>query len=245
MVLTFHHAQFEQAVREQLQIFHRNITAADALQVSTLDLTNFDFKDEDIETLVLFSHLTSLHINIRQQDTAFWQHFPMLEELHLCCWGAEVDFCAFSPLKNLTYLMVSGGEYSDISFRRLEALIPLKQLSELILHEFGSADLAPLEYMPQLKHFSLLYAHSSKNIAVIGRLTQLESLRLCDLHVEDLDFLDTLPDHVELEMCGIEIHGKKSPDIWKWKRFKSRDISEREIVRGQSRADINLTPLDT
>jgi hypothetical protein len=49
--------------------------------------------------------------------------------------------------------MVSGGDYSDIKFNRLDALIPLRNLEELILHEFGPVDLAPLEKVSQLKHF--------------------------------------------------------------------------------------------
>ena len=48
--------------------------------------------------------------------------------------------------------MVSGGDYSNIKFKRLEALVQLSHLEELILHEFGPMDLAPLEKMKQLKH---------------------------------------------------------------------------------------------
>ena len=55
MVLTFYHLEFEQEVRERLNIFDRDITEIDALSVSELDLTNFDFKIEDIETLFFFS----------------------------------------------------------------------------------------------------------------------------------------------------------------------------------------------
>ena len=66
-------------------------------------------------------------------------------------------------MRELTYLMVSGGDYSDIKFNNLDALVQLSHLEELLLHEFGPVDLAPLERMPQLKHFSLLYTDSAHN----------------------------------------------------------------------------------
>ena len=50
MNLTFNHPEFEQEVRERLNIFDRELTVADAMLVKELDFTNFDFKDEDIES---------------------------------------------------------------------------------------------------------------------------------------------------------------------------------------------------
>ena len=229
MKLIFHHSYFEQEVRAQLKIFDRDITAEDALRVTELDLTEFSFEDEDIETLFCFSNLTSLAINIREKGCDFWSHFVKLEKLYWCCWGYKVDFSVFSNLKQLTSLMVSGGDYSNINFLNLDAIIPLNHLEELILHEFGPVDLAPLENMPQLRRFSLLYTHSAKNIETIGKLHWLESLTLCGLSVDNLDFLDSLPDCLELDVCGIEIRGRKEIDVRKWKRFQKREICEIEV----------------
>ena len=229
MKLTFVHPEFEQEVRKRLNIFDRELTDADAGLVKELDLTNFDFKDEDIETLFLFSNLSSLSINIGQQNAFFWNHFSKLQDLYWCCWGFEIDFAVFSNMLNLTYLMVSGGDYSDIKFTGLESLVQLKYLEELLLHEFGPVDLAPLEKMPQLKHFSLLYTDSAQNIETIGKLHWLESLNLCGLYIDNLDFLDSLPDSIELDMCGIEIYGRKEVNVLKWKRFKKRDICEIQV----------------
>lgn len=226
MKLTFCHSEFEQEVRERLNVFDRDLTDADASLVRELDLTNFDFKDDDIETLFLFSNLTSLSINIGQQDLYFWNHFSKLKVLYWCCWGFEIDFAVFSNMKDLAYLMVSGGVYSSIKFNSLDSLIQLPRLEELLLHEFGSVDLAPLENMPQLKHFSLLYTDSVQNIEAVGKMYWLESLDLSGLYIDNLDFLDSLPEHVELELCGIEIYGRKEVDVLKWKRFKNRDICE-------------------
>ena len=244
MRLTFCHPEFEQEVRERLNIFERNLTDADASLVRELDLTNFDFKDDDIETLFLFPNLTSLSINIGQQGPYFWNHFSKLQELYWCCWGFEIDFAVFSNMKDLAYLMVSGGDYSSIKFNGLDSLIQLTHLEELLLHEFGSVDLAPLENMPQLKHFSLLYTDSAQNIETIGKLHWLESLALRGLYLDNLDFLDSLPDHVELELCGIEIYGRKEVDVLKWKRFKNRDICEIQ-VKDQYWEYIDLSALDS
>ena len=85
MKLTFCHSEFEQEVRERLKVFDRELTDADALLVNELDLTNFDFKDEDIKTLFLFANLTSLSINIGEQNAFFWNHFSNLKDLYWCC----------------------------------------------------------------------------------------------------------------------------------------------------------------
>ena len=156
MNLTFNHPEFEQEVRERLNIFDRELTVVDAMLVKELDFTNFDFKDEDIETLFLFPNLTTLAINIGQQNAFFWNHFPKLQDLYWCCWGFEIDFSVFSNMACLTSLIVSGGDYSDIEFNGLEALVQLSHLEELILHEFGPVDLAPLEKMKQLKHSNFI-----------------------------------------------------------------------------------------
>lgn len=139
--------------------------------------------------------------------------------------------------------MVSGGDCSGIEFIGLDSLIKLTHLEELILHEFGPVDLTPLENMPQLKHFSLSYTDSAKNIETIGKLRWLESLTLHGLYIDNLDFLDSLPGFIELDMCGIEIYGRKNVDVLKWKRFEKRDICEIK-VKNQHWEYIDLSVLD-
>ena len=243
MILTFQHPEFEQEVRRRLNITERNITDEDALLVSKLDLTNFNFRNEDIETLFLFSNLTSLSIIIGQTNQHFWNHFPKLQNLYYCCWSDEIDFDIFSNMADLESLIVSGGDYSDINFIGLDSLTKLSHLEELILHEFGFVDLAPLEKMPQLKHFQLLYTDSAQNIETIGKLHWLESLTLRGIYTDNLDFLDSLPSNIELELCGIDICGRKKVDILKWKRFKKRDICE-IAIKGQYLEYIDLSDLD-
>lgn len=221
--LRFYHPEFEEAVRKQLGIFHRPLTQQDALQVTQLDLSDFDFLLDDWDTLSLFNNLKALYILAGHTKPAFWQSFVNMEELFLVCWGEEFDFSAFGNMKNLAELTVSGGDYSGIEYLNLEMLIPLKKLRRLVLHEFGSVDLLPLASMPQLKDFSLRYAKDVIHTHIIGTLSQLEKLTLDGLWVESLDFLDQLPDHIRLKMCGNHVYGGVDPK--KWKRFAEHDIS--------------------
>ena len=241
MDLVFHHREFEYEVRSALGVWDRPVTQEDALRVTELDLWNFAFLEEDKDTLCMFTALTSLDINIGSADPVFWSSFPKMKQLYLCCWGPCVDLASFRDMADLERLWVSGGDFSDIDYLNLEALTGLKHLSYLDLHEFGTVDLRPLEDMPQLKTFEVRYAKGVRNIGAIGSMRQLEKLVLDGLYVDDLDFLDALPDTLRLEMCGIRVRGEVDPA--KWKRFTEHDICE--ISVGDQLFDyIDLSALD-
>ncbi|MGI6029153.1 MAG: hypothetical protein ACOX81_07065 [Candidatus Heteroscillospira sp.] len=227
--LTFHNPEFEQEVRRRLQISEREISLEDAQLVKELDLTSFTFCNEDIDTLICFNELRTLDINLGTKSGEIWNYFPRIEKLYWCCWGTEINFTAFSNMQKLRWLCVSGGDYSDINYYNLDSLIALKELAYLELHEFGTVDIAPLAFMPQLRAFALRYAANVDSINAISAMVQLDNLVLAGLFVEDLDFLDTLPDSVKIEMCGIDISGIKDVDVKKWARFSERDISEISI----------------
>lgn len=224
MEITFYHPEFEEAVREQVGIYDRPVTEDRLSAVTQLDLWNFDFRHEDMDTLSRCSHLKQLVICIGDTQPSFWHSFPEMEALYLECLGEQFDFSGFSGMNKLAVLTVSGGDYSNIAYVNPEALIPAKKLHYLELHEFGRVDLRFLGSMPQLQEFALRYANDPVNIQSIGLLSQLKRLVLDGLRVADVDFLDQLSDEVELEMCGIHIDN--GADIRKWKRFAKRDISE-------------------
>ena len=223
MELQFKHSEFETEVRTRLGIFDRAITEEDVLSVSHLDLYNFDFRDEDMATLSLFKNLKYLDVNMRHSTPSFWNTFPYMEELYVCV-GDDFDFSSFQNMKELSSLFVSGGDLSSVNYLNLEALLSLEKLREVNLHEFGSVDLLPLSSMPQLRKLCIHYADKILNIDIIGAMSQLEELRLTGLDVKNLDFLDLLPDHVRLEMCGIHVYDGVDPK--KWWRFANRDICE-------------------
>lgn len=222
MDLKFRHGEFEEAVRNRLSVFDRPVTETDAERVTELELSNFDFLPEDYETLFYFKNLTSLDINIGETTPDFWAHFPQMRELWIVCWGKQVDFESFRAMKNLEHLWVSGGDISNIPYVNTEALPDLPKLSSLGLHEFGSVDVQPLSRMKQLKSFELLYSNEVKNIEAIGKMTFLEELHLHDIAVDDLDFLDTLPDTLKIELSTVYV--RENMDVTKLQRFTDRNI---------------------
>ena len=226
MELTFYHSEFEEEVRNRLGIFNRQITDEDAQTAEELDLSTFTFKDEDIETLFQFKNLKILNLESWEYGFLFWSHFPELEELYWCCLGNNIDFKVFAQMHNLECLCVSGGDCSGINFKNPDALIPLKKLEYLELHEFGTVDIEPFGRMPQLKSLALRYADEVKNINTIGTMTWLKELILDGLHIENLDFLDYLSDDTDIDMCGIYITDCDDTDVKKWNRFKNIEVDE-------------------
>lgn len=223
MELTFKHRAFEEETRKALNIYDRPITADDVLSVGELDLSEFSFDSDDLDVLARFRNLRKLAIDTGANSVEFWHNFSKLEELFLICWW-DVDFESFGNMKYLENLLVSGGDYSSIDFQNLDAVAGLEKLEWLTLHEFGRVDIAPLAKMKQIKHFTLAYPKKVINIEAISRMIWLQSLSLIDITVENLDFLDTLPDSIELELCGI--HVNEGVNLEKLKRFKNPDICE-------------------
>lgn len=198
-LIPFHHREFELAVRENTKIFDRPVEEPDLLQVELLDCSNFDFLHEDLDTLKKCKMLKTLIINIGMISLDFLSAFPMLEDLFLVYWGRSVDFRAFSCLQNLEFLVVSGGDYSSIPFIATDALASMKKLTSLTFHEFGTVDLSFLENMPWLEVFFCGWPNKVTNVSSIGKLANLQELTLLEMRLDDLDFLDPLPDTVKLD----------------------------------------------
>lgn len=242
MELTFDRPEFEKQVREKLNIYDRPITDQDVLAITDIDLSEiYCCSDEMVETLSYFHNLNYLDVSTRKVPAKFWDNFPKMEELFWICLSGHVDFNWFRNMEKLNNLCVSGGDYSGIDYLHLDALLGLKKLEYLELHEFGSVDIAPLASMTQLKCFALRYADKVINIEAISKMGFLEELVMDDLWLENADFLDGLPDTVRLEMCGMQFYN--DVDVRKWKRFKERDICEIE-VKHEYWEYIDLSALD-
>ena len=84
MDILFHHHEFEYEVRDKLGIPSNPITEEDVLRVTELDLSNFEFLQEDRDTLALFKNLTSLDIDIGYTPSEYWHNFPKLKHFYLC-----------------------------------------------------------------------------------------------------------------------------------------------------------------
>lgn len=237
--LVFHHWEFEQQVRAQLGIFERPIFPSDAEKVEWLDLSNFDFRKEDEPTLSQFSGLKSLAICTRSERYPFLGSMPLLETLDLDCGnrGNQVDFREFRCLKRLRELYVSGGDYSNCNYVNLDALVELKGLCLLHLHEFGAVDLRPLGGVPWLTDFYCGYANRVSHVETIGQLKKLETLCLIDIEVDTLAFLDSLPDSLSLDLCGVEVRSGFDPECFL--RFAQYEICEMTVGGKEANCELS------
>ena len=214
-------------------------TMDDVASVTFLDFSMIDFEPEYLDALCLFHNLKSLAICIHAEDLSFLSSFPQFEDLDLVCWNKRncVAFKYFACLKELSYLYVSGGDISSIAYWNLDALIELKHLRDLTLHEFGEVDLAPLAKMPWIESFFCGYADRVIHPEAIGQISGLKELELVDFEVDNLDFLDQLDRDLSLDLCAI-----RSKDIFRpeqLKRFRKVDISESSFA--DQEWEINLT----
>lgn len=228
-VLEFHHPYFEESVRKALNIYDRPILDTDAKMLEELEC-DFWFENEDAETLTAFCNLKRLDIEVSGEVLPAIAKLSLLEELAIVGGSTnnEVDFQTFSALTKLRKLTVSGGDYSSMNLCHLEALVELKNLTHLWLHEFGKVDLKPLEEMTWLKFLFCGYAVAVENVEAISKLIHLECIELVDFEVEDLCFMESLPETTEIEILGMKINRKY--DLNRLNRFKVRDISENTVA---------------
>ena len=229
-MIVFHHKEFELTVREELKCFDCPIDIADLKRVETLDCSNFDFLSEDLETLEKCTSLKNLAINIGTSDLSFLSAFSLLESLDLEIWNYKnsVDFRYFTYLQNLKSLTVSGGVISSMELLNTDALTALEKLVSLTLHEFGSVDLSFLEKMSWLKRFYCGYANEVNNAAAIGKQINLQELTLIDIQIDDLAFLDNLPDSMIIDLDGIKVDNGFDPE--KLRRFRKADFEKHNIL---------------
>ena len=221
--LTFNNKKFESIVREILNIKCGSITEIDALSVRSLEMSNFSFYNSDIPTLCSFVNLEILDICLSTSDLSFLGQLPNIKELSIEFEADTFDFRYLSNLSELSSLVISGGDLSSFDLIYLDALTELQELKSLWIHEFGTIDLTPIERIGSLEELLVGYGNSIEGITNIPRLKNLDTLTLCGLQLNDLDFLDDLPDSVSLDLCGIEI--KRPLNIKKLSRFKKPEIS--------------------
>lgn len=224
--LTFYHSGFERCVRDALKIYDRAITDEDALRVLELDCTNFDFDLRDYPVLMRFKKLRKLDMDLHIDELRFLADLESLEELSLEIYGVKrsIDFNFFSRFINLKYLYVSGGIWSDKDFINLEGLSVLRNLTDLRLQDIGGVDLSPLRNMPQLKTFWFGWANEVRGIDAIGSITDLETLDITRISVENLDFLDNLSDDLRVSLCSLKV--EQGIDRSKLSRFKNGDFDD-------------------
>lgn len=230
MDISFQNLKFEEEIRTILGISADiEISEADLQKVNTLDCTNFNFDNSDIDMLCKCSMLEVLAMSIGNVSLEFLSSFPHLKELDVEYWSSDnyVDFNWFRSLSELTYLRVSGGVISNMDMINLEGITNLLKLKEIHLHEFGTVDLKALSKMPWIEILYCGYANRVYSVESIALLPSLSKLTLIDFDIENQVFLEKLPVDLDLELCGINF--LSDFDISKFSRYSDPDICEIEV----------------
>lgn len=217
--LVFHSKEFEEDVRNALGRRDGPITDEDVQGITEFICSDDYGYAVEVDILSLFVNLEELVIP-ENGDMSFLTHLPKLKDLYIIVFGQDgkVDFSAFAGLSNLEALTVSSYENSDLDYTNLESLTSLMKLKDITLAEFGSVDLKFLEKMPWIEQLYIGDGDEVKNIDRIGTLSQLQSLELSGLQVDNLDFLDKLSDTTDICLCEIEVHD--GIDVSKFDRFR-------------------------
>ena len=204
--LFFHSADYEKAVREELNLPKGPITLSSALKVKSLDFNECHFLEDDLDTLYLFENL---------------------EELYFFKNDGIIDFEMFTPFKKLKDLCIGGYWASEVKLINVGVLNQLKSLECLSIKDFGSIDLTGLDQLQQLKELLIGWGDVVTNVDLIGTLKNLRYLELYDIKLKNLNFINQLSHDTQIELGGISVVDPF--DIKNFKQFKSCEYEMIEV----------------
>ena len=234
VVIEFEDERLEQALREALGIWDRDIIFEDAIGLTTLDLSNKDI--EDIETLGYFTDLTRLDISgNRISDIGALSGLTSLEELELGD-NRISDITALSPLIALTRLSLEDNLISDIS-----ALSQLSSLQTLVLADNAVSDISALSGLSSLK--SADFSHNRiSDVSALASLSQLETLALSDNAVTDISALAACDMLCRIELQNnpvVDISAAEDMDALTYINLKGTRISDISAIAGKVQIDMD------
>lgn len=219
--IQFEDKNFEDAIRNKLNIHDRDIYYSDVKNITSLDLTNQDIKS--IKGLENFVHLKSLDLSYNEVGynksdcLSPITRLDELENLNLSHNQIE-DVSYISNLVNLKELNLSDNnisdsdldhsrnmykdtdesdydETSDNVFKKLTHITSL-DLSNSILDDYSSnknriSDISNLKDMTSLLSLNL-NGNDVSSLDDLKNLTNLNTLKLSDTDLSDLDFIEKL-----------------------------------------------------
>ncbi|MPM48742.1 Internalin-A [bioreactor metagenome] len=166
----------EERVRETINKPTGDITVADALKVTELDLPNewqenipYEMQIHDISPLMYFCNLFKLSLpNHAISDISAVSYMPNLSILDLND-SREYDLSPVSNLHNLKMLNISGWRGSDLS--------PLSELTQLDELNISYTQVVNIEPLAGLSNLNALFAEAPiKDFTPISKLKNLKSL---------------------------------------------------------------------
>ncbi len=205
-----------------------NITHTDALSClhNLKELTFHEFGTVDLAFLEKMSQLKLFCCSYSNQveNIESIRNLTELQHLELVDPG-EADWTFLANLKQLESLEITYTDPRDVyyymNFNQIPSLTHLKEFS---IGGHILADFAFLKKMPWLEELECWDARKITGIESIGELVNLRRLRLHGFSVSNLDFLDTLPDKLDLSLSFGEV--KTEPNLEKLKRFSRLSIGK-------------------
>lgn len=224
--IRFRDHRFEFEIRRRLNKPEGPVFASDLATIEEIEFVHEDHTD-DIECLKYCTGLKKLFISISipHGDARFLEGLINLEELYIGLVGdGDFDYGVLAGLHNLTFLHVDAVWFWNVTHSNLSALRSLNRLTELDITEAKYVDVGPVCDIPELEYFMFSFIYESKNVDAISRIPKLKYLNMCDVSVDNLDFLNALDPSVEINLCQLDV---KEPVSRKTiERFPKRDISE-------------------
>lgn len=224
--LRFRDHGFESEIRRRLNKPDGPVFASDLATIEKLDLDHEDHI-EDIEYIRYCTGLKDLYISlsVEHDDAGFIKGLTNLKYLSVDVVGdGDFDYGVFAGLRNLKCLEIGYIWFSNVTHLNLSALKNLPRLNDLMITEAKYIDIAPVCEIPELEFFDFSFIGKVENVDAISRIPKLKELRMCDVSVDNLDFLNALDPSVEIDLCALDV---KEPVSRKTiERFPKRDISE-------------------
>ena len=222
----FYDRWFESQVRKRLNKPEGPIYISELAAIDEFDAAE-EKHFEDVKNLQYFTGLKKLDvgISIMHGDARYLAGLTNLKELYICLVSdGDFDYGILADLQNLEFLQVDSFWFWDVTHSNLSALRSLKRLKELDITEAKYVDVEAVCDIPELEYFMLSFIHEAKNVDAVSRIPKLKYLDMCNVSVDNLDFLNGLDPSVEIKLCQLDV--KEPVNRKTIERFPKRDISE-------------------
>jgi internalin A len=168
----------ENAIRETLRDWDKELTSSDVAKLSSLDAQSKEIAD--LTGLEYAVNLKKLNLtNNKIVNLAPLAGLKNLENLNLK-WNSISDISSLQGLKNLTYLSLENNNISNIS-----PLAGLTNVTRLNLGKNQIRDLSPLKKLTHLEQL-VIYFNEVSDISALANLINLQVLNLSDNNISNI-----------------------------------------------------------
>ena len=197
VTIAFNDDNLENAVREKLSIWGKEITPSDVEGITALELEQKDIKN--ISALAYFTQLRSLDLSGNQiADIGPLSQLKLLDDLRLD--DNRIDNVeALAGLTELKNLSLNNNQIND-----MDALSALSSLQSLSLCGNQISDISALSQTDALKQLALS-DNAIESIEPLSALSMLENVSLSNNNISDIQPLEHLTNIKQLELADNQI----------------------------------------